>query len=642
MFQITKMRADNVIDFAAEELKKYLRMMMTECGDIPICYESEGKNGFRLGLGEDFGLAFEDVSDPFLDDVVHIETDEQGGILAGSNPRSVLFAVYRFLKENGCRWLYPGVDGEYIPMQEIQPVSYHHLADHRFRGMCNEGGESQQCMLDTIDFYAKLELNVYMLEFDTPFQYYDRYYSHVHNEKNRKPEPVPPKQVKQWKRQCEAEIAKRGLQFHDMGHGWTAEPFGLDSTDQWKARDVEVPVHVKPYIAELKGKRELYKGVALNTNLCMSNPETRRIMAEAIAEYAQKHRNVSYLHVWLADGTRNHCECGKCRQMRPSDYYIMIMNELDEMLTAEGLDTRIVFIAYVDTLYAPEKEIIRNKKRFALLYAPIQRSYTGSVKRENILKTLEYIRNAWPTPVTAEENGAFLLDWKKDWHGPCFCYEYHYWVHMFRDPGSMYISRRIYEDVMSMKEMGLDGIVEDGSQRAFFPNGFAMYIYAEALLNRSCDYNKVKEDYFSHAYGECWEQAENCLQEISDLFDFGYMEGEKSADEEKGRFYDPEHVRNLQQVKEAAARERLLAEENRSMEMRVQSLSMRLLYLHAEYCELCAELMTQKALGDGEKAKAVWEEFCSRFGRYEFELERYYDHYMAMNTMKRCVTEQGI
>lgn len=57
MYQIKKMRADNVIDFAAE--------------------------------------------DPVLDDVVHIETDEKGGILTGSNSRSVLFAVYRYLKEYG-------------------------------------------------------------------------------------------------------------------------------------------------------------------------------------------------------------------------------------------------------------------------------------------------------------------------------------------------------------------------------------------------------------------------------------------------------------------------------------------------------------------------------------------------------------
>ena len=120
MLSIQKLRADHVLDYAAEELKKYLRMMMPECGDVEIAFNPEAKEGFRLGLLEDFGLPFEG-EDAVLDDVIHIETDENGGILAGSNPRSVLFAVYRFLRENGCRWLYPGVDGDYVPLRTLHP-----------------------------------------------------------------------------------------------------------------------------------------------------------------------------------------------------------------------------------------------------------------------------------------------------------------------------------------------------------------------------------------------------------------------------------------------------------------------------------------------------------------------------------------
>ena len=635
MYQIKKMRADHVIDFAAEELKKYLRMMMPECGDISISYEPGAADGFRLGLAEDFGLSFPEAADPYLDDVVHIETDEKGGILTGSNQRSVLFAVYRLLKENGCRWLYPGIDGEYIPIKDIEPISYHHLASHRFRGHCNEGAESQQCMIETIDYYAKLEMNAYMIEFDVPYHYYDSYYSHKFNQKNRPPEPVSHDQVKQWKRVCEVEIAKRGLQFHDMGHGWTAEPYGLDSTNQWKPTTDPIPEEAREHLAMMNGVRELYGGVALNTNLCMSNPKTRTIMAQAVADYAETHQNVSFVHVWLADGTRNHCECEECVKLNPSDYYIMIMNELDEELTRRNLDTRIVFIAYIDTLYAPLKTTIKNSQRFSLLYAPIQRSYTGSVKKDQIKPTPAFIRNAWPTPVSAEENAAFLLDWQKGWHGPCFSYEYHYWKHLYYDPGMMYISRRIYEDIVSLKEIGLDGFVEDGSQRPFFPNGFSVYIFAEALLNRDCDYDKVVEDYFSHAYGESWKEVLALLTEITDLFDFGYMEGEKSIDDSFSHYYNPAHAENLKKIADVTAKERALAEKNLSLPVRVQTVSMRLLYRHAEYCEKIAEFMIEKAIGNEPKAKELWLAFCDDFGKYEFELERYFDHGIAMRSFER-------
>ena len=47
---ICKKRSDHVIDFAAEELKKYLRMMMPEKGDIEIRLQPDATDGFRLGL----------------------------------------------------------------------------------------------------------------------------------------------------------------------------------------------------------------------------------------------------------------------------------------------------------------------------------------------------------------------------------------------------------------------------------------------------------------------------------------------------------------------------------------------------------------------------------------------------------------
>ena len=630
MYVIKKVRADHVIDFAAEELKKYLRMMMPSCGDIGIVYEPSAEDGFRLGLLEDFGLDASDVEEPVLDDVVCIRADETGGILAGSNPRSVLFSVYRYLKENGCRWLYPGVDGEYIPVAPVRPVDYRHKADHRFRGHCNEGAEFQQSMLETIDYFAKLEMNVYMLEFDIPFTYYNTYYTHRYNEENRPPEPVTPETVLQWKRQCEAEIAKRGLQFHDMGHGWTAEPFGISSTAGWAASTQEIPDNVKELLALTDGERKLWGGVPLNTNLCMSKPEVRTTMAQAIADYAETHQNVSYIHVWLADGSRNHCECEECKKLRPSDYYIMIMNELDEELNRRNLDSKIVFIAYVDTLFAPRQEKIKNPGRFALLYAPIQRSYTSSVQRDKITDPPEFERNRWASPTSSEANAAFLLDWQKDWHGPCFTYEYHFWRHMCYDPGAMTLSRRIYEDILAYRVIGLSGIVEDGSQRCFFPNGLALYVYAAALLDVNCDYNAVVDDYLSHCYGDAWREVRDYLTRISEAFDFAYMEGECSADSAKGRFYNPGHAEILKTIPAIAAEGRAVAEANSRLPIRVQSVSMRLLQRHAEYCERLAEVMAVKAIGEDTKAHELWEDFRRDFGRYEFELERWFDHGMTM------------
>ena len=630
MITIYKIRADHVVDFAAEELKKYLRMMMPRGGEIKIAYDPEAKDGFRLGLLEDFGLPNE-AEDSFLDDVIHIDTDEQGGILAGSNPRSILFAVYRYLKLHGCRWLYPGVDGEHIPVKQVTPQKYHKLADTRFRGNCNEGCESQTCMLETIDFYTKLEMNVYMLEHDIPYFYYDMYYSHDRNEENRIPEPVPPEQVLQWKRQCEVEMAKRGLQFHDMGHGWTAEPFGLISTNGWNIKELpELTDEQRSRIALVNGKRDLYQNLPMNTNLCMSQPEVRKILVDSVVEYAKNNWNVDYLHVWLADGVRGHCECDACRKKRPTDWYMMIMEELDQALTAAGLDTRIVFIAYVDTLWAPLEEKLTNFKRFSLLYAPIHRSYSSSVTPGMELpEPQEFVLNKWTNPPDAAAHLALLRQWQENFKGPAMAYEYHFWRHQYYDPSGVYLAKRIYEDIQSLSFQGLQGYIEDGSQRSFFPNGFAMYTYANALMHKDLPFEEILEDYYSHIYGEDWKDVLAYLEKVRDIFNFSYLSGEKSEDVSVSKWYSPKAAKRLEGVAELAKEGVALAESHRTMPTRPQTVSYRLLERHAEYIEGYAKFMILRANGKHAEAWDMSREVFKSFGRHEWELERYFDFGLA-------------
>ena len=637
MLQIKKLRSDHVIDFAAEELKKYLRMMMPEGGDVAISFEPGAKDGLRLGLLEDFSLPFEG-EDARLDDVIHIDTSEEGGVLAGSNPRSVLFAVYRFLRLHGCRWLYPGVDGEYVPVTGLKPQKYHKLADMRFRGHCNEGSESQTCMLETIDLYAKQELNVYMLESFVPFTYYDRYYSHLYNEENRAPEPISGRQVLQWKRQCEAEIAKRGLLFHDIGHGWTAEPLGFhlgEDRKKWKDGTLTPTEKQISWTAMIDGKRGLHRMDPTWTNPCLSQAEVRTLMADCVVKYCESHQNVDYLHVWLADTNRNHCECENCRKMRPSDWYLMVMNEIDEKLTAKGIDTRIVFIAYVDTLFAPEKVTIRNPKRFLLLFAANKRSYLYSLNKDTVFPEAKpYVRNAWEAPATTEDSYAHLLEWKKSWHGSTVVYEYHFWRHQYHEPGGIELARRVYEDVRGLKELGLQGVIEDGSQRSFFPNGFAIYTYAETLMDTTRSFEEIKEDYFSHIYGEDWKKAVEYLESVGKAFDFGFMEGRKSKNKRISDRYDPDMAESISRVPGLAAKARELAKEHLTMPTRPQTVSWRLLLRHTEYVEGLADIMREKAVGNEDLAREKREIFLRGFGKYELELERYFDHGLFGGALK--------
>lgn len=635
MLQIKKIRADHTIDFAAEELKKYLRMMMPEVSEIDICFEPEAKDGFRLGLFEDFGLPYE-AEDPLLDDIVHVDTDEEGGILAGSNPRSVLFAVYRLLKQNGCRFLFPGMDGEYIPRKKILPTVYHKQADHRFRGYTTEGDPSLEQVLDYIDYHAKQELNMYSVA--GIYSYHRRYYLHRYNEKNRPPEPIDYRSVEQWKGLCEAELNKRGIMIQDASHGWHMEAIGLDDKDRYLYREgkKQFPEELVPYLAMLNGKRQLNHNDPYMTGLCLSQKEIRTKLARFVANHAEKHKQYITVAVPRQDESHNYCECEACKKLRPSDWIVMISNELDEILTERGIDTKIILSGYVDCMFAPVQERIKNPKRFLLQYTPISRSYTSSITEDTLIPEAQpFIYNGWKAPKRIEEYVALFKEWQKVVPCTCFGYEYHYWVHQYRDPGMMKMSRRIYEDIYSLKLLGINGCKEDGSNRSFFPNGFHSYIYSETLLNRDCDYNEVLADYFYHVYGEDWKLAQNYLERVSEAFDHRYMCGELGV--QNAPFYNPSHVTDLNEVKELAAQARELAGSHMAMPTRPQTVSWRLLLRHAEYCEGLAEVMIEKCLGHERYANELWLSFLERFGKYDFELERYFDFGLAANSISRIL-----
>lgn len=632
------------VDFAAEELKKYLRMMMPRSGEIPITCETSAQDSFRLALMADIGMDMSDAEDSTVDDIVYIDTDSHGGIIAGSNPGALLIAVYRYLRFCGCRWLFPGVDGEWIPIIETLPrVKYRKLADHRYRGQCNEGAEYQPNMIESIDFSPKIGLNTYMLEFDNPYVYYSFYYNHVHNTVC-DPEPVDPDTVLQWKRQCETEIKKRGLRYHDMGHGWTAEPFGISSTGGWSAEGEDnVPSESRPYLAMINGKRGLYGGVPLNTNICLSNPEARSIMAKYIADYAQVQNNVDYLHIWQADNHNNHCECDECRKRDISDWYVILLNDIDAELTKRHLDTHLVFIVYYDTFWPPLKERLNNKKRYSMLYAPITRLYTETYEEEpDLSKIVPYHRNHNLLPKGMAESLGYLKKWKEVWDGDCFCYEYHFWRHQYFDPSGLYLAQLLHHDIAGLRKHGLHGIVEDGSQRSFFPNGFAFYLYGETLFDADVKFEDLLEDYFTHAYGFDWQLVVDFLTRIHDRIDYAYLAGLKSADGEKGPYYAPEYVRKAKEIPSIVSAFKPIVERNLHQKKRSSAVSWQILKYDLEYLNGLADIVISLCVGDYELARMAKDRLKDKFSKYEVFIQRHYDHFLAGSVMEELVRDPEI
>ena len=47
---------------------------------------------------------------------------------------------------------------------------------------------------------------------------------------------------------------------------------------------------------------------------------------------------------------------------------------------------------------------------------------------------------------------------------------------------------------------------------------------AKAMFDKELSFEQIKEDYFSHAYGENWRDIAEYLQKIGNMFDVNYLE----------------------------------------------------------------------------------------------------------------------
>ena len=54
-------------------------------------------------------------------------------------------------------------------------------------------------------------------------------------------------------------------------------------------------------------------------------------------------------------------------------------------------------------------------------------------------------------------------------------------------------ARVVYDDIVNYKKNGLNGLINDCSQRSFFPNGFAFYIYGQLQFDTSLTFDELKE-----------------------------------------------------------------------------------------------------------------------------------------------------
>ena len=290
------------------------------------------------------------------------------------------------------------------------------------------------------------------------------------------------------------------------------------------------------------------------------------------------------------------------------------MNELDAELTKAGLDTRIVFICYVDTAWPPLEERLDNPGRFSLLVAPITRDYTVPVSEDASDVTYPpYKRNQNVMFRNVDQFVKVGMEWQERCNVKAMLYEYHFYTNQYFDPGIFNFAKNLYKDIINYKKNGLNGLINDCSQRCYFPNGFAFYIYGQLQFDTSLKYEDLLEDYFSHAYGDDWREVVKIFERIGEAISYNYICGKDSADLKVGKRYNPAAEKDLRKMAIIAEDTTEFLEAHRGMPMRAQTVAYKLLRYYMKYCLGLSECLIIKCKGQGEAAMEAFKAFLADF-----------------------------
>lgn len=617
IYLLNDKQEDQTLCFAAEELASYLRKMLpkSQIRLTTLCPFKDSET-FSIQLRTD---KVHSSSDSFEISVSHF-----GGFISGSNSYSVLAGVYHYLYLLGCRFLGPDCRCEVVPRITDSSILCRHIshtASYKHRGICLEGADSVENIIDVINWLPKVGYNTFFLQFQIPYTFLARWYHHENNPLE-KAEPFTLEDAVSLTAQITEEIKKRGLTLHQVGHGWTGACLGVPSTD-WKKAELELSETQQSMLAELNGRRELFHGIPMNSNLCYSCPDVIQEFATHVADYANMHSEIDYLHVWLADEFNNVCECDNCRKALLSDQYIAILNKIDQMLCERKLNTKIVFLLYQELLWPPKNARFLHPERFVLMFAPISRTFEKSYQINDTLPPIpEYHRNQITLPVNLDENLAFLRAWQELFTGDSFVYDYPLGRAHYGDFGYQHIAHVIADDISQLDKLQLNGYISCQELRNGMPNFLPNYVMGRKLFDVSSSFESLRDEYMRAAYGNNVNEVTAYLQKLSELCSCDYFNG-------KGDRINPtmaQRMRDAEQLSLTFSTSDFLhpASDNSKSE---RNIFLRLLAYHCRIFPLLEKSLKLLAEGDVEGARQKREEFCELICAEEPKFQPFLDVY---------------
>jgi len=345
--------ADPVENFAATELQSYLGKMI---GAKPAIVTAIDNSKVNLLLGtpgsgkdmsdalKDNGLIITESSHGYDGYIIKTVTYKENKIilLCGYKPRAVLFASYHLLETLGCRFLGPKT----VPSNEIIPflpdLSVANLNDTqipvtKFRMMSNGSYyASETGTLERMaDWGAKNGYNSILLTLRI---------------KDREGNVYHP-----WEPYDPAPLTKRGFEIMMAGHNWAG--FIDNASSAWYTDEA----NVKQFLENVKA-------------------------------YTIGHPEAAAIGAWQMDGPRGRIRIDNNGQnWRFTEWNLYLMNRIAEMYRSNGIDKRVMWMAYVEGNRPPL--FITPDSLLDLYYYHQWQNYQAPLDSETGRKQVDWILN---------------------------------------------------------------------------------------------------------------------------------------------------------------------------------------------------------------------------------------------------------
>lgn len=354
-FKVFAASKDPAVQLAADELVRYGRgtFMRTEAPNpAEVILHSENSDRFQ--------------------DSFRLLSRDSKLFITGSNARSVLYGVYKYLKQFGFAFLYPGPEGEVIPKNPtffIDGFDIEESASYPFRGiafrpfyLADASEDADKTMTEAyhlLSWMAKNQYNLFFMEgydVERPGDKYstiDGKHPLQHVEYTLRWKSWEERKAIALRQQLVVGEARRyGFLIERGGHGWN---YGLQ---EHYALNHQISVEEAKSILKAKGKinKEADVGVSTWFQLCLGKEDVREIYAEHIIDYLVEHRGeMDIAAIWMGDGYDNKCQCAECLKQPFSDLYLDIFRRVAQKAQKVLPELTLECLIYFETLEPPTR-----------------------------------------------------------------------------------------------------------------------------------------------------------------------------------------------------------------------------------------------------------------------------------------------